>query len=139
MRYLIDTNVLVNLVEDGFISTDVSYILDDYANTIFISSVSMREFIVLVENNKVKPKKGMEKQLTVNFFDYIENELMLKVKYVNREHLKTFAKITPIEGHNDPADRLIIAQALTENITLISSDAKFPKYRKQGLELIQNR
>jgi PIN domain nuclease of toxin-antitoxin system len=44
-----------------------------------------------------------------------------------------------VEGHNDPSDRLIISQALTERMTLISSDTKFPKYRKQGLDLIANR
>jgi len=138
MRYLIDTNILVNLVEDDFISDDVSCILDDYANTIFISSVSIREFIVLVESNKVKPKKGMENRLTINLFEYIENELMLKIKYVTQEHLKAFSKIIPIDGHGDPADRLIIAQAITEKIPLISSDKKFPKYRKQGLDFIPN-
>jgi len=44
-----------------------------------------------------------------------------------------------MEGHNDPSDRLIIAQALTEKIPVISSDAKFPKYRKMGLDLVVNR
>ena len=41
-------------------------------------------------------------------------------------------------GHNDPSDRLIIAQAIIEKIPIISSDKKFPEYRKQGLEFIPN-
>ncbi|MDR1779439.1 MAG: hypothetical protein LBR50_01745 [Tannerella sp.] len=40
---------------------------------------------------------------------------------------------------NDPSDRLIIAQAITEKIPLISSDKQFPKYRKYGLAFILNR
>ena len=44
-----------------------------------------------------------------------------------------------VEGHNDPNDRLIISQAITEKIPLISSDTKFPKYVKFGLDLIPNR
>jgi PIN domain nuclease of toxin-antitoxin system len=68
-----------------------------------------------------------------------ENTIGFKVKFVAKEHLRTLATLEKVEGHNDPSDRLIIAQAITENIPLISSDTKFPKYRKQGLQLIQNR
>jgi PIN domain nuclease of toxin-antitoxin system len=61
------------------------------------------------------------------------------VKYVAKEHLHTLAKLESVEGHNDPSDRLIISQALTEKMPLISNDTKFPKYRKHGLDLIVNR
>ena len=46
-----------------------------------------------------------------------------------------------IEGHTDPSDRLIIAQAVAENLTLLSSDSQFPKYKKLliGLDLIENK
>jgi hypothetical protein len=40
--------------------------------------------------------------------------------------------------HNDPSDRLIISQAITEKIPVISSDTAFPLYRKHGLDLIEN-
>ena len=52
---------------------------------------------------------------------------------------ENISKLAIVEGHNDPSDRLIIAQALTEKIPLISSDTKFPKYKKFGLEFIYNR
>jgi len=66
------------------------------------------------------------------------HSLGFNVKYVAKEHLRTFVKLEPVAGHNDTSDRLIISQALTEKITLISSDTKFPKYRKQRLDLIFN-
>ena len=31
--------------------------------------------------------------------------------------------------HNDPFDRLLIAQAIVENMTLVSLDTQFPKYQ----------
>ena len=40
--------------------------------------------------------------------------------------------------HNDPSDHVIIAQAITMQMPLISDDNKFPPYRKEGLELIEN-
>ena len=45
MRCLIDTNILINLVEHDFISNDVRAILDDYDNQIYVSSESVKEFI----------------------------------------------------------------------------------------------
>ena len=90
----------------------------------------------MVQNDKIVLKKEFR---LLNIFDLIENIFGLNIKYVAKEHLNTFAKLDLVEGHNDPSDRLIISQALTEKIPLISSDTKFPKYRKQGLDLIFNR
>jgi len=137
MRYLIDTNVLVNLVENGFISDDIRYILSDYSNQIYICSECIKEFMLLVEKNKVQIPREKQQKIN-NLFEFVENELAIQVKYIAKEHLKTFAKINPADGHNDPSDRLIIAQAITEKIPIISSDKKFSEYRKQGLEFIPN-
>jgi len=136
MRYLIDTNVLVNIIENDLITDDVFAILYDYSNQIYISSESIKEFILLMQTGKISGIKG---KTIRDIFDFIEHELGYTVKYVTKEHLCTFAKLDKVEGHNDPCDRLIIAQALTEKIPLISSDAKFPRYRKQGLDFVFNR
>ena len=39
--------------------------------------------------------------------------------------------------HRDPSDHVIISHAITEHLTLLSSDEKFPFYRNQGLDLIE--
>jgi PIN domain nuclease of toxin-antitoxin system len=136
MRYLIDTNVFIDIVVDDYISNEVRFIIDNCENIIYVSSESIKEFIHLVQNKKIVPKKNIH---SLDFFDFIENTLGFKIKYIAQEHLQTFTKLESVEGHNDPSDRLIISQALTEKIPLISSDTKFPKYRKQGLDLIVNR
>ena len=136
MRYLIDTNVFINFVEEDFSSEYVNEIFDDYENIIYVSSESIKEFVHLVQNGKVILKRNFR---MLDVFDLIENTLGFTVKYVTKEHLRTLAKLALVEGHNDPSDRLIISQSLTEKMPLISSDTKFPKYRKQGLELIVNR
>jgi len=71
-------------------------------------------------------------------FNFIENVFYCTLKYVQKEHLLTFADITPASDHNDPFDRMIIAQAIAERMPLISSDTKFHHYRKQKLEFIFN-
>jgi PIN domain nuclease of toxin-antitoxin system len=122
--------------EQDLFSDNVKDILDDYENSIYVSSEGIKEYIHLVQNGKIVPKKNMR---SLDIFDIIENELGFNVKYVAKEHLRTLAKLDLVEGHTDPSDRLIISQALTERMPLISSDTKFPKYRKQGLNLIVNR
>ena len=136
MRYLIDTNVFIRFVIDDYISDDVQAILKNYENIIYVSSESIKEFIHLVQEGRVVLKKNLR---SLDVFDLIENTLGFNVKYVTKEHLRTLAKLETVEGHNDPNDRLIISQSITEKFPLISSDTKFPKYVKQGLDFIPNR
>lgn len=42
------------------------------------------------------------------------------------DHLQKL--LTLAYHHRDPFDRIIIAQALTENLTIVSKDENFPKY-----------
>ena len=136
MRYLIDTNVFIRITDDYDVSDDTKNLLDNYEHIIYVSSESIKEYIHLVQNGKIVPRKEIR---SLDIFDLIENTLGFNVKYVSKEHLQTLAKLELVENHNDPSDRLIISQAITEKMTLISSDTKFPKYRKHGLNLIYNR
>ena len=135
MRYLIDTNIFIDFIEDRPVSKDVLCVLEDRDNQIYVSSESIKEFIHLLQNEKIKLSK---EKITFDIFDFIENELGFNIKYIAKEHLRTLTMLEKVENHNDPSDRLIIAQAMTEKIPLISSDRKFPKYRQQGLEFIAN-
>ena len=135
MRYLLDTNIFIDFVKDEYVSTDIRELAENYENLIYVSSESLKEYIHLVQSEKVIPKKDYR---LLDVFNLVENTFGFQVKYVTKEHLRTFVKLELVEGHKDPSDRLIIAQALTEKMPLISSDTKFPKYRKQGLDLIFN-
>jgi len=127
---------LCNVVEENEeLSDNVQAIRDDYENLIYVSSESIKEFVHLVQESRITLKKAFR---ALDVFDLIENSLGFNVKYVAREHLRTFTALNLVEGHTDPSDRLIIAQAITEKMPLISSDKKFPKYRKMGLNLIVN-
>ena len=48
-------------------------------------------------------------------------------------------QLNETQEHYDPSDHLIISHALTNRLTLISADGKFPFYRNQGLDLIENK
>jgi PIN domain nuclease of toxin-antitoxin system len=135
MRYLVDTNLFLDIISEDFISKDARAILEDYENVFYISSESIKEFIHLVQKEKISPVKDME---MLHVFDVIEKQMGFKVKFVTKEHLCTMTSLELFKEHNDPSDRLIIAQAITESIPLISSDKVFKKYKSMGLDLILN-
>ena len=63
------------------------------------------------------------------------------INFIEKGYLTddVWAILETVEGHNDPNDRLIISQAMTEKMPLISSDTKFPRYVEYGLNFISNR
>jgi len=46
--------------------------------------------------------------------------------------------VSDVDSLTNDVRAIIIAQAISHRMTLISSDTKFPFYRKQGLDLIVN-
>jgi tRNA(fMet)-specific endonuclease VapC len=138
MRYLIDTNIFIFLVDNSdLLSKDVYSIMDDYSNTFYLSVESIKELIVLIRNKRVKFKQWKS---NVQMIEAIENEFGIKILPIKREHLLTYARleINKVQDHNDPSDHIIISQAITEKIPLISSDQKFQFYTKQKLDFINN-
>lgn len=135
MRYLIDSNLLIDIVAKAYISDDVWDTIFDYENSIYVSSVSVMEFIHWLQTQKVAPKK---KVVILHVPKFIKEDLGFNIKYVTAEHLQTMTRLDNVEGHNDAKDRLIIAQAITEKLPLISSDRYFKHYMKMGLDFIPN-
>lgn len=54
---------------------------------------------------------------------------------ISDEEASTFYKL-PHMPHKDPFDRLIIWQAITRNLTLISKDKHMREYQKFGLNIL---
>jgi PIN domain nuclease of toxin-antitoxin system len=136
MRYLIDTNIVVfSVIEHDRISKEVRNILTNYENQIYVSSESIKEIFMLLQYQKITVPAW---KYPHDIFYTIEKEYQFVIKYVKKEHLLTFANLAPVKDHNDPFDRMIIAQAITENMPLISSDATFKYYSRRKLDFIFN-
>jgi PIN domain nuclease of toxin-antitoxin system len=132
MRYLIDTNILIFALcsQEHFIDKNVTAILEDYENTIYVSSSSVFEALHLHQSGRIKTNyKNISE-----FINVLKKRLM--ILHTKSEHFDTFAKLPAVPGHNDPIDRIIIAQSITEKIPLISSDSKFKHYKE--LDFIYN-
>ena len=135
MRYFIDTNIFLFLNNDtDELDPDVKEILWDYENTFVISAESIQEISALIKNGRIQAK-GWK---TYSDIKSLLDSHGIEIRYVSEAHLKTLFKLTPAPQHSDPADLMIISQAITEGIPLISSDTKFPHYVPQGLNFIRN-
>ena len=138
MRYLLDTNIFIYLVIDpNQLSRDVKAILDDYENQIYLSAESLREFVLLWNS---KPHIRRWWKTPQDMIRSVEEEAHFQILYLHKEHYERYARleINEAQEHYDPSDHLIISHALCNGIPLISDDDKFPFYRGQGLELIEN-
>lgn len=118
-------------------SLEVRTILEDYANTFCTSVVCVKELIHLVQTARIRPINKKRGYAALDMITAI-SVAGIDISQVNTLHLEELANLPLYDGHNDPNDRLIIAQAIRDRIPLISSDRKFEFYRAQGLELIYN-
>lgn len=138
MRYLLDTNIFVySTIDIDSLSRDVRAILEDYDNTFYISSESVKELIVAYRNKGLGVRYWKTPEAMVKA---IEKDYGIVILPIAKEHMLTYSRLqlNEAQGHKDPSDHVIIAQAITEHIPLITSDARFPFYRAQGLELVFN-
>lgn len=136
MRLMLDTCAFIDAVTDpDILGNDILALLEDYSNTLIISSETVREVILKYKVKKVWTKKWYSASDIIKF---IKSETPFIIDYIHEEHLTTYANLLPneAEDHKDPSDHLIIAHAITNGIPLISRDRKFGYYRNQGLELI---
>lgn len=139
MRYFLDTNILVFMATNDMdsVSIDTRSILVDYANILYTSTVCVHELIHLFQIGKIAPRTGNNLTDIEQFAKWLD--LMgINIVPINVRHLEEYASLPIIGDHRDPNDRLIIAQAISDRIPLISSDRKFARYEKYGLDLIFN-
>lgn len=139
MRLYVDTNILVFLAMKGHddISADVYELLNDYNNHVMTSTVCVHELIHLFQIGKARPRKGDSLSRIEDFEEWLAS-MNIEVAPVTVRHLRQLTALPLIDDHRDPNDRLIIAQAISDRIPLVSSDRKFGKYERYGLELVFN-
>jgi len=137
MRYYLDTNVLIFVLTRDYesISRNVERILDDYSNRFYASSVVVRELIHLYKTGDIEHK---DLKSVKSLFDAMD-KLGIEIVPMNKYHLMQYADMEVISGHKDPNDHIIISQAISDKIPIISSDNKFKEYVGQGLEFVLNK
>ena len=137
MRYYLDTNILIfTLLSDkDNISQEVSAILKDYTSILYTSSIAVQELLLLFRIGKIKSDLYKSEAEILNGL----KKLDIEIYFFNSFHFAQYAKLSIHETHKDMNDHAIIAQAIADKISLISSDHAFKNYTSQGLKLLFNK
>lgn len=91
-------------------------------NDVFLSVVTVWELQIKIALNKFSVKGGLE--IAVKDERQNNNFQILPVQLSHALNLENM----PLH-HKDPFDRLLISQAIVENMTLVGADANFAKYQ----------
>lgn len=120
-RYLLDTHVLIELgTTTGFagMPAQVRRILEDPEVELLFSVVSEAEVAIKTRIGKL----ALEREE----LDLICLSAKIAAYPLRRPHVERLFEL-PLH-HNDPFDRLIIATAVSDDLTVISRDEHFRKY-----------
>jgi PIN domain nuclease of toxin-antitoxin system len=118
MQILIDTHILFWwFTRPSKVKQHHLDLIADRQNEILVSMISLFELYIKAGLGKVELPRDFTSTLQKESFSILNMEI---------PHLDTFSKLKLI--HRDPFDRLIIAQAISEHIPLISYDKIFNKY-----------
>lgn len=122
MNYLVDAHVLVWALDSpDKLSKNAVVVLENPENNLLISAGTMWELSI---------KFGLGKlSLSMPFRNWMEKgftDLGLTLMPINLEHSDKQVGLNFY--HKDPFDRILVAQALSEGISIISIDSIFDQY-----------
>ena len=122
MRLLLDTHALLWFLEGSdHLSTAARNAIEAPANGKWISHATAWEVSIKLRLGKLSLKVPYEElfpgAILANGFQILTPDF---------QHYRTLLLLP--EHHRDPFDRLLIAQALTERLTLITRDPQFAAY-----------
>ena len=121
-RLLLDTNVLIRLlVADKRMSSRAARAMERPGTSLVVSVVSVWELVLKYQARKLRLHAGITEVLDKILYDSPWTILPMMP-----EHLPVLAGLPML--HGDPFDRILIAQALHEGLTIVTADEQIPKY-----------
>ena len=132
MIYLLDTHTFIwAALESSKLSKNVHSIISNANNEIFVSTVSFWEISL-----KTSIKKFSFENIDIKNFPKYARDMDFSILDLQENETITFYELPQKEKHKDPFDRMLIWQAITKNMTMISKDESFDQYTKNGLKLV---
>lgn len=132
MRYLLDTHIILwELIGDEHLSKEARLAIENPRNEIYYSTVSTWEV-------ELKHLKNENFKLSAKQLNFLCNENGLRNIQISDKHVYELENIKKNKNikHNDPFDRILLAQAISENMILITHDRKFEAYSNLNIMLV---
>lgn len=121
MKYLLDTQILLWIFsESNQLTPTATQIVKDQSNSLCVSKASFWEAAIKMNIGKLT----LPFELAVLIQETLSNNI--EILEIDMDHILRHVNL-PLH-HRDPFDRLIISQAMVEELPVISSDEKFSLY-----------
>jgi PIN domain nuclease of toxin-antitoxin system len=121
MKVLIDTHTFLWFVAGSMeLSKTANNLIKNEHNSVYISIASLWEISIKMAIGKLQITDSYETVIN----DVVENDI--SILPINFAHTVMQNKL-PFH-HRDPFDRIIVSQAIVENMNLISRDSAFDAY-----------
>ena len=133
MRCLLDTHTFLwALSKPDRLPKSVIKIIVDPAHEVFLSAVSIWEAAIKLRLGRL----DLEGRSVTDLLGEADD---MNVQLISLEPFEAASHVDLMEDtHFDPFDRMLIWQAISRNLTLVSGDKEFKLFVKDGLKLLWN-
>lgn len=119
MNILLDTHVLIWALENNpTLSKSAEKAIIDGGNMVFVSAASVWEIGIKMSMGKLEAPDNLIEEIRLHRFTPLP---------MTFEHAKLAGSLPDI--HKDPFDRMLVAQAMLEKLTLITRDRMISEYK----------
>ncbi|MCD4722803.1 MAG: type II toxin-antitoxin system VapC family toxin [Desulfobacula sp.] len=124
MNILLDTHVLIWALENNpALSKIAATSIIDPENMVFVSAASVWEIGIKKNLGKLETPDNLIEEIKLHRFTPLS---------INFDHAQLAGTLPNI--HKDPFDRILIAQAITEKLILVTRDELMARYKVQTLK-----
>jgi len=119
VRVLLDTSAVIRILRNGDLPRAAQRLLSRPDTETIVSFVTAWEIVMKADLN-----------LSASNVEAGVNRMGAAMLPVQFRHLDEYARLPVVENHRDPFDRMLIAQALSETLAVMTSDSRFENYMR---------
>jgi len=131
MKYLLDTHAFLWAIgQSSSLPEIVIRELKNPKNEVFVSAITFWEISIKTRIKKLD-LGGIPQEDLVSLAEKMD----FQVIDLTPEEANTYASLSE-STHKDPFDRMLIWQCIQRNMTIISKDIEFEKFKDYGLKML---
>ena len=131
MKYLLDTHAFLwSITQSKDLPKKVRQAIKDPNNEVFVSAITFWEISIKTRIHKLDLGGLPIANLIV-----LAEKMNFQLIDLTPEEAHTYSDLSETT-HNDPFDRMLIWQCIRRNMTIVSKDTEFEKFKPDGLKIL---